>query len=73
LPSSLRVPRLRLRAENKTPLSDYERSLVLLGRYLEQRLEGRPGLDVQRAEVPSPDDERRETVARIQSFISSSQ
>lgn len=73
LPPSLRVPRLRLRAENKTPLSDYERSLVLLGRYLEQRLEGRPGLDVQRAEVPSPDDERRETVARIQSFISSSQ
>ena len=69
MPRSLTAPRFRARANDQSPLSDNEKALALLGRYLEQRLAGRPRVDVQLPEVPRPDDEREATAARFESFI----
>ncbi len=67
--SSLRVPRFRAGAADQSPLSDNEKALALLGRYLEQRLAGRPRVGVQLPEVVRPDAERQATATRFESFI----
>ena len=71
LPDSLPLPRVRapraLAEENA--LSDNEQALALLGRFLEQRLEGRPRLAVSVEGVQSPQAERDATVRRFDSFL----
>ena len=68
-PRALRTPRFRTRAPDQAPLSDNEKALALLGRYLESRLRGRPMAPVDMAALPSPDDERQATESRFAEFM----